>query len=740
MTNTSAERAAVSRIRAENRAANAAVRATNTSSAPSSSSGSSSSSSSGSRSSRILTEEENIAMIKAPIGTIVDVGAATRAGIITPQEAAKIEYLQRGTGQWRTGEEFKEKVASVPAFLGEARGVIVSSVPSPPLPNVNTPNAAWNPTGNRPSLLQPSQDNRPETKYDPKYGTMIRSDIAEAARSDREQRMLKSALPSGLAPSFVSRKSVEYSQEISKRIRDIRISTGYSGGDYVLGLGKESTARLAEFGGMIIPTTELLGKTAITRPSAIPKMAVLGGLSFVGGIAKQAKENPAQFVSDIVVTAGIFKGMGKISSKATETIKFTGKRFVSPESIIEPQVLSGAERFPLAPRGTTAKQLINEFKTSPYRLPGTELKTGGWHATPQEFAKNTLTQAGTSEGKGLYIAPSTSPHFWKIGSNYKLFGWDAPPESPTGIWLETSGIKRSPPNTRFNIEAQNRFLMGKAPKGTAFISSAFEKGIKPEKEAIIPPETPIRRVSNKFYTVFKGKKVALMEYTARQPKPIKSTIFKAREVGPGIGAFWKGKTPSSGMVTFKAGIISPSNAVKVVGVSIAAPQPKEETWGEVSRRQSRISKEYAKYKEPIITPSSLTASLSRSSLRSSSVSFIKSSMKSSQVKSNQFSRSISSISSRIKSPTKSSLTGSLSSSRSKTSYQTYPAKSKYPIKYPPYPIKTASPPTPPMKPPKTPKIKLPKLRFGRTRFKKPRFGKFPELARVATARQVWGRL
>jgi len=38
MTNTSAERAAVSRIRAENRAANAAVRATNTSSAPSSSS------------------------------------------------------------------------------------------------------------------------------------------------------------------------------------------------------------------------------------------------------------------------------------------------------------------------------------------------------------------------------------------------------------------------------------------------------------------------------------------------------------------------------------------------------------------------------------------------------------------------------------------------------------------------------------------------------------------------------
>ena len=82
MTNTSAERAAVSRIRAENRAANAAVRATNTSSAPSSSSGSSSSSSSGGLSSRILTEEENIAMIKAPAGTIVDVGAAERFDVI----------------------------------------------------------------------------------------------------------------------------------------------------------------------------------------------------------------------------------------------------------------------------------------------------------------------------------------------------------------------------------------------------------------------------------------------------------------------------------------------------------------------------------------------------------------------------------------------------------------------------------------------------------------------------------
>jgi len=411
----------------------------------------------------------------------------------------KHQYLTRGTGQWRSEQEFQAAAQATGAAAGGGNyaGSIIQDMPQPEQQRAPQ-NPAYNPTGRRDSVFMP------ETRYDPKYGAMIRKDISDA----RQQANLRSFLPD-ITASSISQKSVSVGRTAAARIRKLNIDTsgvpaeikssaGYKISSSVLGYGRESVARAAEFGSMILPTSEMLVKTATKKPSALPGMAIIGAGSFIQGTYESAKSNPKQFVSDIVVTAGVFKGIRKIKSAAVDTVKFSGKTFVPPEKIIEPQVLSGAERFPLAPRGTTARQLIKEFKTSPYKLPGSEGKTGGWHATPEAFAKNTLTQAGTSEGKGLYIAPSTSPHFWKIGSNYKLFGWDTPPTSPTGIWLETAGIKRSPPNTRMNIAAQNRFLMGKAPKGTAYISSAFEKGIKPEKEAIIPPETPISRVSNQL--------------------------------------------------------------------------------------------------------------------------------------------------------------------------------------------------------------------------------------------------
>lgn len=467
--------------------------------------------------------------------------------------------------------------------------------------------------------------NESEFAYHPKYGQLIPADIAQERRTERQNRMYREATPEDITLSKQSRGFFTEARNISEGIRGLKIDTGslpseirespgYQGSVFVFQKGRESVARVTEFLGTIPGTTEIFGKTALKDPGKVPGMIAIGGLEFVGGTARQAEQDPAQLTSDLIVTAGIFKGAGKIKSGISDTIKFTGKKYVPPETIIEPQVLSGAERFPLAPRGTTGAELVQEFNKGKYRLPGTEGKTGGWHATPEEFPKETLTQVGTSEGKGLYISPTTSPHFWKISKNYKLFGFDNPPDSPTGIWLETE-VTRSPPNTRMAIATQNRFLTEEALKGSAFISAAFEKGIKPEKEAIVPPETPISRIRFDQYTKFKGKKVGLMEYTSVQeplPEPPADYPFDFTGGEHGISV----TRSNNKLILVEAGVaIRPSK-----------PQ-KEETFGELSKRQARISKEYAEYKEPIITPDSLAVSLFRSKIRSSRRVTLKSSRK-----------------------------------------------------------------------------------------------------------------
>lgn len=657
-----------------------------------------------------LTPEEAIRLGRQPVGE--------------PAYGSQLYYknkmLKSESAQWASEQEFRQKarvVGQATPGTNEYRGTIVTpQLQSKVRPGLN--------------IAPQSRILKPETKYDPKYGLMIREDIFKQEQEWRERGLIKGAIPEGLEPSWFSKKSIEYSQQAAKGIRGMNIRTGQPNIDFITGLGKESIARATEFGGMVIPTSELIGKTAFKEPAKLPEMALIGSTMFVGGTAKQAQENPAQLVSDIVVTAGVFKGIGKIKSVSADAIKFTGKTYIPPEQIIEPQVMSGAEQFPLASRGTTGAQLVREFKTSQYRLPISEGKIGGWHATPSEFAKTTVTQAGTSEGVGLYIAPSTSPYFWKIEKQYKLFGFDNPPESPTGIWIELKDITRSPPNTRMNIEAQNRFLMSSAPKGKAFISAAFEAGIKPEKEAIIPPETPLERVSNQYYTKWKGKKVPLMEYKVTIPE--------------------KPQRIQLPIETETTEIIFPSTGRREIPLKVTA---KEISWnarpvmrgaaavtvGRLSRKQSESYERYTMYKEPVFTPGSLVVSLSRSQLRSSTTS-------------SQFRSSMKSLigSSRVSSSMKkveSGISRSISSrspahpSRARQSYYQKPAYigryaggSKGYAKTVYFPSFPSTPP-----PPTVTRFRLrnpPKTTLRKPKIQKLSFGKFPEIARVASPRQV----
>lgn len=441
--------------------------------------------------------------------------------------------------------------------------------------------------------------------------------VTKDAVTQRKEKILKEVLPPGIELSDFSRDVFNVGRGAGDFIRGISIDDrlfsgsgageGMISGKSLFGNVQESLARIPEFIGIIPGTVEIFGKAAVKDPFSIPKMAVVGTVMTAGGIAEQAEEDPLQFASDLLVSAAVFKGSGKAARATSDTFRFAGKQYVPPEAIIEPQILSGAERFPTAPRGTGGADLLAEFKTGKYRLPGTEGKIGAWHATPEEFAAETMTQVGTSEGKGLYVAPSTSPHFWKLDKGFKLFGFDNPPETPAGLWIELEGIKRSPPNTRLDIAAQNKFFTEEAPKGTAFISSAFEKGTKLEKEAIIPPDTPLTRVRDDQFTLYKGKKVPLMEYTAKNPlaEPPESWPFDFTGGEHSISV----KRGSNGMVLV--------SGVAALGTPAGA---QETIFEDLSKQQMRISKEYAEYQEPIFTPESLLSGITLRSPKKSDIS------------------------------------------------------------------------------------------------------------------------
>lgn len=432
----------------------------------------------------------------------------------------------------------------------------------------------------------------------------------------QEKKALLEVMPSGISLSGTSRGIFSEMQKAANVVRGASIDPFFAkSGDPFQTAAlhvKESAARVLEFAGGIPATTEIFAKAAEKNPASVPAMLGMGALFTVGGIAKQAEKEPAQFVSDIAVSTVAFHSVKAGVGKTQEFVKFSGKEFVAPQKIMESKIISGDIEFPTARKGTTALQLVNEFKKSPFKLPGTEGKIGGWHATPIEFPKATKTFAGSSESPGLYIAPSTSPHFWKVSTGYKLFGWDAPPKTPTGLWVGVEDITRALPNAR-KMAAFNEFLSLKAPKGKAYISAAFETGGKLEKEAIISPNTELIRLSNKHFTEWKGKKIPLMEYSAKRPQsPFKLSNKVALNVPTNVkdivtiqnskGKPWVFGTTNKGLISL--------GGVAVMGLPVSAKQGKGKTQktttaDKLLSKQSKEMSEYMSYRKPIFTPGSL---------------------------------------------------------------------------------------------------------------------------------------
>lgn len=295
---------------------------------------------------------------------------------------------------------------------------------------------------------------------------------------------------------------------------------------------------------------------------------------FGRSIVSEATTEPARFGGELFGSYGVTKGgsiIAKTGTKALKATTFIGKTKVASTAIVEPKTLAGTEIFPTARPyvAGSAKTLLKEFKGGQYV--STLGQEGGYHATTGGLARKLVIGAGTSETPGLYIAPSVSKYFLRLVEKvkgYSLFPKNIFPKSPKIAYFETE-VSRLPSAVRpafgsgmKGLKAGNKFfgsfdqagtaakLVAKiyktkqfkdivSPKGkpgTAYISPAFEAGIKAEKEAIIQTGNLYKRAGLgtgwqkltgfKEFTIINGEKVPILRYAYAGQASAKDLIGK----------------------------------------------------------------------------------------------------------------------------------------------------------------------------------------------------------------------
>lgn len=216
---------------------------------------------------------------------------------------------------------------------------------------------------------------------------------------------------------------------------------------------------------------------------------------------------------------------GKVTPKVQGLLRTLGRTELPVERVIEPNVLSGKNRFPLAGSSGKATQELhfNLFQEQKYSPPITKLsgysgkgelvypesymnlpfnvKPGGYHATPAKFWKKEFTTTpGSSEFPGVYVSgKGISPHFLKINK----YG-NAKPDLVD--WFYNYPFETSKPAVAYITPG--KIIKGKSSK----IGQAFVPGVKPEVEAISPPGGKFNLIGKDFYFKYGGQRVLLDQF------------------------------------------------------------------------------------------------------------------------------------------------------------------------------------------------------------------------------------
>jgi hypothetical protein len=188
--------------------------------------------------------------------------------------------------------------------------------------------------------------------------------------------------------------------------------------------------------------------------------------------------------------------------KGYAKIKTLGRNYDPIENIVLRDVLSGKKTFTESSSyGYKGGSVLDKQK---FDLKIFQDKKYGYHVTPDKFWIDAIkVTEGTSEFKGLYVAPDASIYFSKVGGGYKLF-----PNLAELTSARNPAIAKIYP-TGFDISSFIKVKGGgykflKSDLGTGYVS-----GIKPEIESIFPTGSEFVKFGKGSYTKFKGQYILI---------------------------------------------------------------------------------------------------------------------------------------------------------------------------------------------------------------------------------------
>jgi len=382
-------------------------------------------------------------------------------------------------------------------------------------------------------------------------GKFIRLATESESKSLREQETM-------LKPIEAKDFGIKFQEIKAKLYTDVSRAEGLKAfklGAYQTGLGFVSAG--IDLGGAVIHPIKT-GKGLITAVTH-PKMTFE---SLRTSMQSSFRREPSFAIGRMFGEIALLKSPSLVT-KGIDIIRTRKLISLPSKSVIAPEFYSG-QRFPSITKGTTAGELLREFQ--PVKRVGVT-KFVGFHASSKPFKKITIAEGGTSELKGLYLAPKVSPHFLRISGERKLLSlrmFDT---------LRPSVIKISP--TEFKLAEGVSFsqkTMASLPKMKSFFIKRAELGkayipfVKREKEAVIPLGTKLVQSERRFYFEFEGRKVPIMEFETL-PKKMSKTLevkkFSTKDISK-ISSYGKFK---------QRGLITPSEMILVAKSSKRSVKP-----------------------------------------------------------------------------------------------------------------------------------------------------------------------
>lgn len=316
-------------------------------------------------------------------------------------------------------------------------------------------------------------------------------------------------------PSSLLTRSVDVSEKALKFVVTKPVTVGA-----IVGIGAGIGIGLSAVGAV---AGAVGGETAVSVANA-----VVGGVS-TAVVVKSAVDfykdyttttsnvEKDQKIADAIVTASALGAGGYVGNAAflrvQQFIRTFGRTEVPTENVVAPESLRG-QNYPTVKPGTTASQLKSEFYEP--ALPGEVAGIArGFHASPTSFKEVDITQAGSSELKGLYSAPKLNPTFLRDGTESKPVGFNLITNvKPTAIRVQFKDIEYAPgvgPTTKVG----SRSLTGLKTFFSDIAGSARTvlPAIKTEKEVITAVESKLLRTSSEFFfKTTKGVRVPIEEY------------------------------------------------------------------------------------------------------------------------------------------------------------------------------------------------------------------------------------